>query len=165
MPLVAGTQYATTTDLGNVGLTSAALATMTTGQQTAALAGASALVDSYLESRYTLPLTAWGSDLARCVAILAAYDLLSTRGYNPNAGADMNWRQRYVDQMAWLDEVSKGTSSPSQVADSSVNGSHASTSTGADGSISTTTAGGFSVVTSPVRGWTNRGATKPGWEP
>lgn len=164
MPVVSGTQYASLTDLGSVGLTAAAMASIAVDTQTAALVAASAIADSYLQSRYSLPLTSWGKDLARVVAVVAAYDLLSTRGFNPAAGADVNWRQRYLDALEWLQEVSRGTQTPAYVVDSSISGGDAATSTGADGSVNTATAGAFQVTTSPVRGWTNRGADKPGWE-
>ena len=80
------------------------------------------------------------------------------------AGADANWRQRYLDQLEWLDSVSKGTNSPSYVIDSG-GLSGPSSSTSVDGSLNTSTQGGFEMVTSPVRGWTNRGSKSQGWEP
>lgn len=164
MPVVSSTQYADQTDLTTIGLTAGALTNFTSPQLDGALMRASAVADSYLQSRYDLPLSSWGKDLARCVAIIAAYDLLSVRGYNPNAAADVNWRQRYLDQLAWLEQVSKGIQSPAYIADSSTTASGPSTGTSTDGSIVTSTQGGFGMVTSPVRGWTNRGASSPGWD-
>lgn len=156
MPVVAGTQYATRTDLANLGLVAGALANVTTTTQDAALVAASAVADSYLQSRYQLPLLQWGQDLSRAVAIIAAYDLLTSRGYNPQSSADQNVRQRYLDALAWLDSISKGASTPSYVTDSS-------TPTGTtDGSTSTETDGAFQMVTSSVRGWTSRGYSS-GW--
>lgn len=160
MPVVTGTQYATQTDLAQLGLSPGALQNVLSATQDAALQAASAIADSYLESRYDLPLTSWGKDLVRVVCFIAAYDLLTSRGYSPQSPDD-HIRQRYVDALAWLQEVSAGTQSVSHVADSSVNTQTGPSigAIGTDGSINTATAGGFQMVTSPVRGWTSRGGT------
>lgn len=166
MPVQSGTQYADRADLEAIGLIASALAAISPSVQDAALLAASSVADSYLQSRYQLPLVTWGKDLARVVAVIAAYDLLSARGYNPMAGADVNWRQRYLDALAWLDQVSKGEQSPSYLSDSSgATSGGPIKSTAIDGSIVTTTQGGFSVTTSDVRGWTGRGGSTSGWQP
>jgi phage gp36-like protein len=118
MPVVTGTQYASQTDLAQLGLAGGALQNVTPTIQDAALLAASALADSYLESRFTLPLTSWGKDLSRVVCFIAAYDILTSRGYSPQSPDD-HIRQRYQDALAWLQEVSQGTQTPSHVADSS----------------------------------------------
>lgn len=109
MPLVAGTAYATRTDLANIGLIGAALTALPTGQQDAALLAASGLCDSYFSTGgLDVPLPNWGSDVVRAVAIIAAYDLMTARGYNPASGADQNIRQRYLDVLAWLQAIAEG---------------------------------------------------------
>lgn len=160
MPVVTGTQYASQTDLAQLGLAPGALQNVTGTVQDAALLAASALADSYLESRYKLPLTSWGKDLSRIVCFIAAYDILTSRGYSPQSPDD-HIRQRYIDALAWLQEVSRGTQSPSQIADSSVTTQTGPSigAVGSDGSINSATAGGFQMVTSPVRGWTSRGGS------
>lgn len=95
-----------------------AFASFDDAQQQAALDAASALADGYLRSRFTLPVVTQSQDLVRAVCNIAAYDLITQRGYNPDAGADDNWRLRYEDALAWLDKVAKGTVSPA-LADSS----------------------------------------------
>ena len=160
MPIATGQTYATTADLAAVGMVPQILNTIAGATQLAALAAASALADSFLQSRWTLPLASWGSDLARCVAIIAAYDLLSARGYNPAAGADVNWRLRYLDELAWLKEIAQGEQTPSAVIDSgSPGGNPGNPGNGQNGDDSVTyaTDGGFSLTTSNVRGWTKRG--------
>jgi phage gp36-like protein len=153
------TQYATRADLTNLGLLAGALSSVPTATQDAALLAASGLADAALQSRYILPLTRWGQDLVRCVCIIAAYDLLTSRGYGPQQGVDDNIRKRYLDQLDWLKEVGKGNDTPSYVIDSSANGSGGSVSSpSADGSIVTSTDGGLQMTTSSVRGWTDRGA-------
>lgn len=154
MPVLAGTVYATTTDLGNLGLIGGVLASVPAGAQTAALQAASAIADSYLQGQYILPITQWGYDLTRVVCVLAAWDILTAKGYNPAAGPDQNIRQRYEDALKWLDEVSKGIQSPINVIDSST---APSASDGSDVSV----IDGGSLVTTDVRGWTDRGSGTP----
>ncbi len=150
MALVTGTQYASTADLANLGLVSAALANVQPGMQDAALVASSAVIDSYLESRYALPLVSWGSDLVRVASVIAAYDIMTARGYNPAAGTDTNIRQRYLDALA----VKEGDQTPAYILDA--DGSDGTSTPGGDGSVSTS-AGGFGFTTSAVRGFTERG--------
>jgi phage gp36-like protein len=154
MPVVQGTQYATTNDLANLGLIGGVLTGISTPTQQAALIAASAIVDAKIQSKFILPLLQWGFDLVRAVCIIAAYDLLVGKGYNPATGADPNIRQRYLDTIEWLDEVGRGEDTLAAVVDSS-------TPPGpGDGSINST-ADGFQLVTTAVRGWTDRGVGTP----
>jgi phage gp36-like protein len=154
MPVLAGTVYATTTDLGNLGLLGAALQNVSGAAQAEALQAASAVADSYLQGQYILPLSQWGYDLVRAVCIIAAWDLLAARGYSPQSQADQNVRQRYEDALGWLDEVSKGIQTPVNIIDAST------APTDGDGSDVTVIDGG-SVVSTTVRGWTDRGVGSP----
>lgn len=157
MPVYGGaTQYAQPADLANIGLAPGALQNVTTPVQNAALLMASGIVDASLQSRYILPLTQWGNDLVRATAVIAAYDILTSRGYSPQSPDD-HIRERYLDALAWLKEVGNGNDTPSYVIDSSVNGSIPPTSTANDDSVITTTEGGLQMVTTNVRGWTSRG--------
>lgn len=99
--------YCTSSDLPNLGISAVALAPIDSAVQDAACEAASAIADSFLRSRYKLPLTAWGVDLTQKTAILAVYDLLVVRGYNPSAGADVNIRLRYDDAMLWFLHISR----------------------------------------------------------
>lgn len=110
--------YATAAQLLQLGLPGRALTDVSTADRNAALDAASDLADSYLRSRFELPLTAWGDDLRRAVCSVAVYDLLSRRGYNPEQGADDNIRARHDDAVRWLEKVAAGLVSPS-VTDSS----------------------------------------------
>ena len=134
--------YATRTHLGQFGIRAAALTGIPTGDQDAALEAASDHADSYLRSRFTLPLSVWQDDLRRAVCNIAAYDLLSARGFNPDAGADSNVRQRYEDAIRWLERVSTGQVTP-EVTDSSSGSSSGSGSA----------AGPARVFSSEPRGW------------
>lgn len=53
-------------------------------------------------------VTAWGGDCKYHAAGLAAYSLLSRRGYKPSAGADDNIKARYDAAVAWLEKVERG---------------------------------------------------------
>lgn len=107
------TRYASTTDLARLGLPSGALTNVPTATQEEALDAASAVADGYLRTRgYALPLTAWSDDLRAQVARLAAYDLMVTRGFNPNAGNDETLRLRHEDALRWLRDVASGTVTP-----------------------------------------------------
>lgn len=100
--------YATRAQLASIGVKGAAIATIPTADQDAALDAASALADGYLRSRYDVPRTTVGMDLTSAVCKIAAYDLLVVRGFNPQAGADVNIRMRYDDAIKWLEAVAKG---------------------------------------------------------
>lgn len=102
------TAYATRTDLARMGIAAAALSSVATETQDAALEAASRVADSYLRSRYELPLTGYGDDLKRAVCSVAAWDLLSTRGYDPGRGGDEAVRMRADAAISWLKDVSAG---------------------------------------------------------
>src|SRR5690606_20883825 len=104
--------YATLAQLVQVGINADALADVPDADRQAALDVASAFVDSYLRARYTMPLVAWGGELTRATCIVAAYDLLTARGYAPSEGQDNVVRARYEDVLAWLRDVSAGEVTP-----------------------------------------------------
>ncbi len=107
--------YATVEDLVQYGLSAGTLdGDLTPAQQMAALDAASAYADGYLRSQYTLPLIApFPPDLVEAVCKIAAYNVLSVRGLNPEPGGDQNYRDRYKDAIAWLQQVGMGHISPS----------------------------------------------------
>ncbi len=111
------TRYASTTDLTRLGLPSAALTNISTEAREDALDAASSLADGYLSSRFGLPLSAWGDDLRSCVSRLAAYDLMVTRGYAPEAGRDDQLLLRSEAAMRWLRDVAAGIVTPQGVTD------------------------------------------------
>lgn len=109
--------YATAADLARLALPARALTGIPLDDQNAAIDAASAVADGYLAARYTLPLLAWGEDLKRAVSLMAAYDLMTRRGYSPEGG-DEQLRLRYEDAIRWLEQVGKGTISPVGLAES-----------------------------------------------
>src|SRR4051794_15034224 len=86
----------------------------------AALDAASQEADGYLGAQYTLPLLAWGKDLRKYVSQLAAYDILATRGRNPQ-GLDEDVRMRRDDAIRWLKDVRAGVITPAGIVDSTPN--------------------------------------------
>ena len=158
MPVVTGTVYATATDLANLGMLGAALANVPAAAQTEALQYASAVADSYLQGHFMLPISQWGYDLVGAVCSIAAWTLLAARGYSPQSNADKNIRLKYLDALKWLDEVSKGLQAPIGIIDSSTSPS------AVDGSTAIRV-DGFSVTTTSIRGWTDRGVGSPPGDP
>lgn len=105
--------YATTTDLTRFGLPSTALMGVSSTTQEEAISAASALADSYLRSRYDLPLTSYGDDLTQCVCALAAETLLTSRGLDPGRANGDVILTRADNARAWLKDVSAGRASVS----------------------------------------------------
>ena len=102
--------YATIDDLNGAGLPAPALAGMSLKDQQAALNRASRMADTFLRDRYTLPLRGpFDPSLTLWVCWMAAYFLLSTRGYNPNqSGIDVVVRMNYQDAVDNLKRVANG---------------------------------------------------------
>ncbi len=108
--LPSDTSYASIDDFNACGLPPAALSNMGLNVVQSALARASRVADTFLRDRYHLPLVCpWDPALTQWVCHLAAFELLSTRGYNPNTqGIDMVVRMRYDDAMKALTRVANG---------------------------------------------------------
>lgn len=104
--------YCDREQLARYGLPPKALSRFTTEEQDRGLEAASGVVDSYLRARYTLPIQRWGLELTRCVASIAAYDLMTSKGYDPNLAADEQLRLRYEDSLNWLKMVRKNEVDP-----------------------------------------------------
>jgi phage gp36-like protein len=114
-----GTVYATIADRDLYGVAAVSFGVgVTTAQKNAALASASAVIDSYFRGRYALPLFAWGVEVVRCCVFLADYELLASRGFNPAAGADANVLDRYREMIGepgregWLQRVQRRAAHP-----------------------------------------------------
>ncbi|UAW08051.1 hypothetical protein [Myxococcus phage Mx4 ts27htf-1hrm-1] len=108
-------RYASLQDLYSLGVPQAALeGEASPEEQEQGLEAACDLVDSYLSGRFVLPLTAHGRDLTRAAAIIAAYDLMTGRGYNPaNQGDDSTQLdKRYEATIEWLRDIAKGIVKP-----------------------------------------------------
>lgn len=104
--------YATVAELYVYGAPEKAFGQLSTPTKEAALAAASNDVDTYLRGRYSLPLSAWDSSITEATCRIAAYNLLSVRGYNPASGSDVNIQDRYNAAIAWLRLVQKQQAHP-----------------------------------------------------
>jgi phage gp36-like protein len=145
--------YAQVSDFSAFGINENAIRGYDPTKVAKALAAASRDIDGYLDTQFTLPLLTWGDDIKRCCCVLAAWDIVSGRGYNPEAGADKNIKDRYDDRLKWLDKVSKGTVIP-RVTDSTPGGT-----IGRPGARPL-------MVSSSQRGWSSRpNGTAPGGLP
>jgi len=133
---------ATTTNLGQLGLSPSAWSTqVSTSTQQAALNAASDLLDGYLAAQFDLPILApYPQDVIEFECIVASYRLLANRGYNPATGADPNILEQYQQKLRWAEAVSRGEIVPN-IVDSST-----------DASL-----GGPFVITSAQRGFSERG--------
>lgn len=101
--------YATQADLEALDLPAAALEGVTSADIDQHLEAASSRVDTYLRGRYALPLgTPYPPEVISCTTALAAYSLLSRRGFDPQRGTDVNVRRRHEDAVAWLERLSAG---------------------------------------------------------
>lgn len=112
-------QYATIADLALYGLPAAGLpATVSPDTKTAWLVSASALADSYLGSRFRLPLLVWGTDLTAAVAAIAICDLVSSQvGFNPDQEQGLQLNQRRKDAVRWFEQIAAGHATPTGVTD------------------------------------------------
>lgn len=102
-------QYATEEEFAIYGLPSAAYPNIASETVLAHIGAASAKANSYIPSRYSPPLTAWGTDLTEAVCHIAAWTLLShVRGASPDDPAMMAIMKSHDDAITWLRDVAAG---------------------------------------------------------
>lgn len=107
--------YCTSADLL---LPSQALQELQSADIAQAIATASSEADTYLSTRWTLPLVApekdnsnnpiWPQALVNAVAQIAGYRAMLKRGYAPDIGIKDPFRDGYKDAIDFLKSVSKG---------------------------------------------------------
>lgn len=100
------TAYGTPTDLEDMALPAAALSTLTTAQKEKALEAASRLADSYFRENWGVPIANPNAALTDAVCAIAAWRLMSRRGFAPDA-PDSNLRTAYEDAIKWLEKCQK----------------------------------------------------------
>jgi phage gp36-like protein len=123
-------QYATALELGLYGMTPAALGTFSDDQKNAALIAASDHADSYLQQRFRLPLTSTATALKMHVARMAAWILMSSRGFKPGAADAETLHAAYRDAEKWLKDVAEGLVTPSGLTDADATDEPGSTDAG-----------------------------------
>lgn len=94
-----------TTDLPNVA-NAAMFGSLTAAQQQAACDAASAEFDTCGRARYQYPIQQpYDPALVRDVCIVATYDLICLRGFNPQNGSDSNFEKRAIQVRKKWNEV------------------------------------------------------------
>jgi phage gp36-like protein len=68
---------------------------------------ASDIFDSHAAGQYIVPLQEWAYDVRIHVAALAAWYLISKRGFNTE-GTNQHFLQRHDQALAWMEAVSRG---------------------------------------------------------
>lgn len=149
-----GNVYATQADRNLYGVPSTALGALTSQQVDAALARASAVMDTFFGGRYAMPLASWDVSVTSCCVYLADYYLLSSRGFNPAAGADANVLARYEEMFAgrpgvepWLKQVQRRAAHP-DVVEATQDAKHQRPRVISSSVVDTSTG-----ATGPNRGW------------
>lgn len=134
--------YCTIAEISTLGVPAAALQRVLAPDLQREIGAASDEIDGYLRNAFALPLSDWGVDIRRACAVIAGYNALAVRGFNPEGETGIV--KRYDDTIAWLKMVAKGAIRPS-VTDST------------PGHVAGNESGGARVVTSTSRGWSSRG--------
>jgi len=99
----------TRAELASLGLRSAALTGISTGDQDAACESASSTARSYLRARYPNAGAITDPGYKQAVARIAAHELLSTRGFDPSGNRSDEAVQINRDAaVRWLRDVSNG---------------------------------------------------------
>lgn len=90
-----------------------AMGSVSTTVQQRCLDGRNAYADDKMRARYKLPLQApYPDSLKQHICMLAAWDVLMVRGYNPSAGADVNIATRGEMALKWFDDVERQRAHP-----------------------------------------------------
>jgi hypothetical protein len=107
------TAYATLADLYAFGLPLASMGAVSAPTQQRILDGRNDYADDKMRARYRLPLQApYPASLVQNICMLAAWDCLMVRGYNPGAGPDSNIAARGEMAMKWFDDVERQRAHP-----------------------------------------------------
>lgn len=80
-------------------------------QQQTILDAASAYIDTLIQSNpnIALPLSPpYDPSLVKATVVIAVWDMLSVRGYDPENPTDRSIRVRYEDTVKWLDKIANG---------------------------------------------------------
>lgn len=138
---------ATIAQLAQLGLDSYATNQMDEADLQAALDAASDYITGVIAPQFPPPILApYPMDLIQCECIMASWNALLTRGYNPASGQDTNIKWRYdqwLGENGWLQMVARGEIIPNIIS--------------AAAQAENAGASGPSVITSTQRGYSERG--------
>ena len=108
--------YAVLSQLYAYGLPLAAMGSVPPATQQLILDARNDYADDKLRARYKLPLQApYPVSLIQNICMLAAWDVLMARGYNPGAGADVNIASRGEMALKWFDDVERQRAHPNVI--------------------------------------------------
>ena len=110
--------YCSSADLSQYGIRAEALGNIDASILQVNIAAASDVIDSYLRSRFTLPLLTWGSDITAACASIAVYKIIRVRGLNSARASDEVIKDAYDEAIRWLVDISNERAMPN-VTDSS----------------------------------------------
>jgi phage gp36-like protein len=104
--------YCTIAQLSLYGIRAEAIANVDPSILQANIGAASDVIDSYLRSRFTLPLLAWGSDITGACAKIAVYTIIQARGFNSARASDEQIKAAYDEAIHWLVDISNSKATP-----------------------------------------------------
>lgn len=107
--------YATIAQLLQFALPAEAVQGISNTVLQAELDAASTWADSYLRGRYALPLVSFDIELTMMVCYVAAYNIMASRGYNPEQGADSIYQSRWQQALDWFKAVQRQAIHPNVV--------------------------------------------------
>jgi phage gp36-like protein len=108
--------YATRAELETYGLAAELISSVSNDTVDDCLSAASRYADSYLQTRYELPLVAYGVDLTMAVCEIATYRLLvSLKLMQPLTNDYQVWRDRHDMAIKWLEGIASGKISPPDI--------------------------------------------------
>lgn len=133
---VAQVTYCDPADITKFAVPEASIEEIGASDRVAACLAVTDVADGYVGGAYTLPLTAWGTDLRLYCAQMAAAHIFRVRGMDPE-GPDKVVFDAEANAIKWLDRLANGRLSPPGMVDSTPEVSE----------------GGSVVVSRPMRGW------------
>lgn len=132
------TAYAVLANLYALGMPLVAMGSVSTATQQSILDARNDFADDKLRARYKLPLlTPYPASLIQNICMLAAWDIILVRGYNPQAGADVNYATRGEMALKWFDDVERQRAHPNVIESGSADPGYAAPL----------------IVSKPLQGW------------
>lgn len=129
--------YATPAQFRELGIPASGASGKTDAELDKLLRAATGIANSYLRVSMSLPLVAWSLDLTERVCSLAAWSMLSVRGFNPENPGDAVYRFKYEDAIRWFEKIAGNKARPDGAIDQTLEADD----------------GGGYVVSKPRRAW------------
>jgi phage gp36-like protein len=108
--------YAALSDFFTYGMPSQAQGQITNAQILAALQDASDELDGYFRGRFgdgpSPLLLAWDTQVTKAVCKIAAYNVISVRGYDPTSSSDVSFKTNRDEAIFWCEKVQRQQAHP-----------------------------------------------------